>query len=70
MSVTPGPGSHHFYEHRRAANALANYFKTQGWIEEAHLAEAIGNEPSNPTDFTLGLPGAIINVPAPQPEPG
>lgn len=59
----------HFYEHRRAANALANYFKTQGWIEEA-CAEAIGNEPSNPTDFTIGLPGAIINVPAPQPEPG
>ena len=59
----------HFYEHRRAANALANYFKAQGWIEEA-CAEAIGNEASNPTDFTPGLPGAVINVPAPQPEPG
>ena len=59
----------HFYEHRRAANALANYFKTQGWIEEA-CAEAIGNEASNPTDFTPGLPGTVINVPAPQPEPG
>lgn len=59
----------HFYEHRRAANALANYFKAQGWIEEA-CAETINNEPSNPTDFTPGLPGAVINVPAPQPQPG
>ena len=59
----------HFYEHRRAANALANYFKAQGWLEEA-CAEAINSEASNPTDFTPGLPGTVINVPAPQPEPG
>jgi len=59
----------HFYDHRRAVNALANYFKAQGWIEEA-CAEAIGSEASNPTDSTPGLPGTVINVPAPQPQPG
>jgi hypothetical protein len=56
----------HFYEHRRAANALAIHFKAQGWLEPSCAAE-INAEATNPPDITPGLPTAVINVPSPQP---
>lgn len=61
----------HFYEHRRAVNALAIHFKAQGWIDPA-VADEINEEATSPPDFTPGLPGSVINVPPPQPptEPG
>ncbi len=58
----------HFYEHRRAANALAVHFKTQGWLEASCAAE-INAETTSPPDVTAGLPTTVINVPPPQPAP-
>lgn len=58
--------STHFYEHRRAVNALAIHLKNQGWIDPACAADFTA-ETSSPTDFTPGLPDTVINVPPPQP---
>jgi len=58
----------HFYEHRRAVNALAIYFKSQGWIDPACAAD-FSAETAMPPDATLGLPETVINVPPPQPAP-
>lgn len=58
----------HFYEHRRAVNALAIYFKSQGWLDP-DCASDIAAETSSPTDFTPGLPATVINVPPPKPAP-
>lgn len=59
----------HFYEHRRAVNALAIHFKAQGWIDPAVAAD-INAETGSPQDFTPGLPGTVISVPPPRPAPG
>jgi hypothetical protein len=59
-------GTHH-YEHRRAVNALATYFKSQGWIDPA-LAAEINAETTNPLDVATGLPTTVITVPPPVPE--
>lgn len=58
----------HFYEHRRAVNALAAYFKSQGWIDPACSAD-FAAETGSPPDVTPGLPETIINVPPPRPAP-
>jgi hypothetical protein len=58
----------HFYEHRRAVNALAMHFKTQGWLEASCAAE-INAETTSPPDIAPGLPTTVINVPPPQPAP-
>lgn len=58
----------HFYEHRRAANALAIHFKTQGWLEPSCAAE-INAETTSPPDVAPGFPATVINVPPPQPAP-
>jgi hypothetical protein len=57
-------GTHH-YEHRRAVNALAVYFKAQGWLDPAVAAD-INAETSDPPDCALGLPGAVLEVPPPR----
>lgn len=58
----------HFYEHRRAVNALAIHFKSQGWVDPACTAE-LAAETGSPSDVTPGLPATVINVPPPQPAP-
>jgi hypothetical protein len=58
----------HFYEHRRAVNALAIHFKGQGWLEASCAAE-IYAETASPPDVAPGLPGTVINVPPPRPAP-
>jgi hypothetical protein len=58
----------HFYEHRRAVNALAVHFKDQGWIDPA-CADEFAAETNAPADVAPGLPSSVINVPPPQPEP-
>lgn len=54
-------GTHH-YEHRRAVNALAVYFKNQGWLDPA-VAEEINAETGDPPDRATGLPGTVLQVP-------
>lgn len=56
-------GTHH-YEHRRAVNALAAHFKSQGWLDPGVAAE-INAETSEPPDLALGLPATVIEVPPP-----
>ncbi len=56
----------HFYEHRRAVNALAVHFKSLGWIDPACAAE-FAAETESPSDVAPGLPASVINIPAPQP---
>ncbi len=56
----------HFYEHRRAVNALAVHFKSHGWLDSACIAE-FAAETGSPSDVAPGLPGSVINVPSPQP---
>lgn len=58
----------HFYEHRRAVNALAIHFKSQGWLDAACATE-FAAETTTPPDFSPGLPGAVIDVPPPRPAP-
>jgi len=58
-------GTHH-YEHRRAVNALAVHFKSQGWLDPAVAAE-INAETSDPPDLMPGLPATVIEVPRPLP---
>jgi hypothetical protein len=57
-------GTHH-YEHRRAVNALAVYFKAQGWLDPAVAAD-INAETIDPPDCAVGLPGAVLEVPPPR----
>jgi hypothetical protein len=56
----------HFYEHRRAVNALAIHFKSQGWFDPG-AAAGINAETSSPPDSAAGLPATVINVPAQEP---
>lgn len=58
----------HFYEHRRAVNALAAFFKSQGWIDPVCSAD-FAAETESPPDVGPGLPGTVINVPPPRPAP-
>lgn len=62
----PNYAGSHFYEHRRAVNALAAYFKSQGWVDPA-VADEIIAETSDPPDVATGLPATVINVPPPIP---
>jgi hypothetical protein len=57
----------HFYEHRRAVNALATFFKSQGWVDP-DVASEINAETSDPPDLTPGLPSTVIDVPPPRPD--
>jgi len=56
----------HFFEHRRAVNALAIHLKSQGWLDSAAAAE-INAETTSPPDAAAGLPGTIITVPSQDP---
>lgn len=56
----------HFYEHRRAVNALAIHFKSLGWVDPACSAD-FAAETGSPSDVTPGLPATVIDIPAPQP---
>jgi hypothetical protein len=57
-------GTHH-YEHRRAVNALAVYFKSQGWLDPAVAAD-INAETSDPPDRAPGLSGTVLSIPPPR----
>lgn len=57
-------GTHH-YEHRRAVNALAVYFKAQGWIDPAVAAE-INAEANDPPDRAADVVGTVLHVPPPR----
>jgi hypothetical protein len=54
----------HFYEHRRAVNALAIHFKAQGWLDAAVAAD-INAETTSPPDAATGLPATVLAVPPP-----
>jgi hypothetical protein len=55
-----------FYEQRRAVNALAQYFKAQGWVHPA-LAAELGAETVSPPDLAPSLAGGALSPPLPGP---
>lgn len=59
----------HFYEHRRAVNALAIHFKAQGWLAPECAAD-INAETSAPADALTNLLTTPIDIPTPQPAVG